>query len=162
MIGIISDTHEQVELVKKATEIFKQNNVDFAVHCGDIISPSTLSNYQGLKMKFIFGNCDGERAGLNTMAKKLGFEEIQDEKEFEYLTKKFYVYHGTDFSMLNEKIQSNKYDYVLTGHTHLKKDEKINNTRVINPGALFNADPKTIALLDVEKDTLMFIEVKNE
>ena len=37
MIGIISDTHENEESVKKAVRIFKENNVELVAHCGDII-----------------------------------------------------------------------------------------------------------------------------
>ena len=160
MIGIISDTHENEEATKKAVNIFKQKNVEFAVHCGDIISPAMLDLFKGLSIKFVFGNNDGERIGLNNKAKEMGFEEITDEKEFEHFNKKFYVYHGTKNEKLENAIKSNKYDYVLTGHTHLRKDEKIGRTRVINPGALFMAFPYTIALLDVQRDKLESIEIK--
>ncbi len=160
MIGIISDTHENIEPTKKAVAIFKARNADFVVHCGDIICPAMLENFQGLKMKFVFGNNDGEKEGLNLMAKKFGYEEITEEKEFEYKRKKFYVYHGTNAKKLDSAIKSNKYNYVLTGHSHVRKDERIGNTRVINPGALFMAYPCTIALLDPEKDKLEFIEIK--
>ena len=159
MIGIISDTHENEEAVKKAVAIFKDKNLDFVVHCGDIISPPTLEHYNGLKMKFVFGNNDGERKGLNKMAKKLGFGEVTDEKEFEYEGRKFYVYHGTIGKILDAAIKSNEYDYVLTGHTHIKRDDKIGSTRVINPGALFRIYPYTIALLDAGKDKLIFEKI---
>ena len=160
MLGIISDTHENEEAIKKAVEILKSKNLDFVVHCGDIISPPMLEHFKGLEMRFVFGNNDGERNGLNAKAKELGFEEITDEKEFEHNRKKFYVYHGTNKNKLDAAIKSNKYDYVLTGHTHIKSDEKIGKTRVINPGALFRIYPYTIVLLDVEKDKLKFVEVK--
>ena len=159
MIGIISDTHENEEAIKKAVAIFKEKNIEFGIHCGDIISPPMLEYFQGLKMKFVYGNNDGEKIGLNTKAKELGFE-ITDEKEFEYKGKKFYVYHGTKREKLDAAITSNKYDYVLTGHAHIKRDEKIKKTRVINPGALFRIYPYTIALLDVENDKLEFVEIK--
>ena len=158
MIGIISDTHENEEAIKKAVAIFKEKSVEFAVHCGDIISPPMLEHFKGLKMKFVFGNNDGEKIGLNNKAKELGFE-IADEKEFEYKGKKFYVYHGTKKEKLDAAIKSNKYDYILTGHTHIKRDEKTGKTRVINPGALFRIFPYTIALLDVEKDKLEFVKI---
>ena len=160
MIGIISDTHENEAAIKKAVEIFKKSNVDFVVHCGDIISPPMLEHFNGLKMKFVFGNNDGERDGLNKNAQALGFEEITDEKEFEYKSKKFYVYHGTDRGKLGSAIKSNKYDYVLTGHTHIKRDEKTGKTRIINPGALFRIKNYTIALLDELTDELRFAEIK--
>ena len=159
MIGIISDTHENEEAIKKALELFKNRHVDFVVHCGDIISPPVLENFQGLRMKLVFGNNDGERNGLISMCKKFGFEDIKDELEFEYKKKKFYVYHGTNQKKLDGAIKSNKYDYVLTGHTHLRRDEKMGKTRIINPGALFRAYPYTIALLDVEKDKLIFEKI---
>ena len=160
MIGVISDTHENEEAIKIAVGIFKENNVDFVVHCGDIISPPMLEHFRGLKAKFIYGNNDGEKTGLNNKAIQLGFEELSDKKEFEYKDKKFYAYHGTKKEELEAAIKSNKYGYVLTGHTHIKRDERIGETRVINPGALFRIFPYTIALLDVEEDKLEFIEVK--
>ncbi len=160
MIGIISDTHENEAAIIKAVDLFRKRNVDLVVHCGDIISPPVLKNFEGLKMKLVFGNNDGERNGLINMCKKFGFEEIKDELEFVYKGKKFYVYHGTDQEQLDDAIKSNKYDYVLTGHTHLKRDEKIGKTRVINPGALFMAYPYTAAFLDVDSDELEFVEIK--
>src|SRR3989338_2583937 len=159
MIGIISDTHENEKATKKAVRIFKDKNIDFVVHCGDIISPPMLEHFKGLKMKFVFGNNDGEKAGLNKMASEYGWEKITDEKEFDYGGKKFYVYHGTNKEKLDNAIKSNKYDYVLTGHTHIKMDEKSGKTRVINPGALFRIYPYTVALLDAEKDELEFVKI---
>ena len=159
MIGIISDTHENEEAINKAVEIFKSKNVEFAVHCGDIISPPMLEHFQGLKMKFVFGNNDGERNGLIARCKEMGFEEVTDEKTFIFKKKSFFVYHGTNKEKLDAEIKSNKYNYVLTCHTHIKRDEKIGKTRVINPGALFRIYPKTVALLDVEKDKVKFIKL---
>ena len=159
MIGIISDTHENENAIRNAVKIFKSRNVDFVVHCGDIISPPMLEHFKGLRMKFVYGNNDGERSGLNERAKSFGWEEVADEKEFEYKGKKFYVYHGTKREILDNAIKSNKYDYVLTGHTHIKRDERAGKTRVINPGALFRIYPRTIALLDVGKDKLEFVKI---
>ena len=160
MIGIISDTHENEAAMKKAAAIFKQRDVDFVVHCGDIVSPPVLENFKGLKMKLVFGNNDGEKEGLISKCKQFGFEEIKDELEFEIKGKKFYVYHGTNAKKLDAAIKSNKYDYILTGHTHIKRNEKFGKTTIINPGALFRAYPKTIALLEIEKDKLEFIVIK--
>ena len=159
MIGIISDTHENERSIKKAVKIFKEKNVEFVVHCGDIISPPMLEHFQGLNMRFVFGNNDGEKNGLNNKAKEFGFEGIAEEKEFEYKGKKFYVYHGTNRNKLGDAIKSNKYDYVLTGHTHIKRDERVGKTRVINPGALFRIHPYTIALLDADSDKLEFVKI---
>ena len=160
MLAIISDTHENETAIKKAVRIIKEKNSELCVHCGDIVSPPMLEHFSGLKMKLVYGNNDGERIGLNIAAKKLGFEELEDEKEFVFWGKKFYASHGTNAAKLNAAIKSNKYDYVLTGHTHIKKDEKVGKTRVINPGALFRVNNYTIALLDIGKDKVEFINIK--
>lgn len=160
MIGIISDTHENEKAIKKAVAVFRKAKVDFIVHCGDIISPPMLYYFKGFYMRIVLGNNDGEIIGLNKKAKELGFEVISEEKDFEYLNKMFYAYHGTNTQKLDNAIKSNKYDYVLTGHTHVKRDERFAKTRVINPGALFRARSYTVALLDSEKDRLTFKSIK--
>jgi predicted phosphodiesterase len=45
-------------------------------------------------------------------------------------------------------------DYLLHGHTHELRDERIGRTRMINPGALFRAARYTAALLDPRADRL--------
>jgi predicted phosphodiesterase len=47
-------------------------------------------------------------------------------------------------------------DYVLHGHTHVTRDERIGKTRIINPGALCRAAKKTVATLDLAADVLTF------
>ena len=61
MIGIISDTHENEKSTQKAVAVLKDRNVELVVHCGDIISPPMLEHFKGLKMKFVYGNNDGEK-----------------------------------------------------------------------------------------------------
>ena len=50
-------------------------------------------------------------------------------------------------------------DYILHGHTHCKRDERIGRCRVINPGALHRANPKSVATLDTASDTLTFHDI---
>ena len=41
-IGIISDTHDDVDNTNKAIDIFKENDVKAVIHAGDIISPPII------------------------------------------------------------------------------------------------------------------------
>ncbi len=159
MIALISDTHENEAAIQKAVSVIRSRKPEFTVHLGDIISPAMLGYFKGLRMKLLFGNNDGERAGLAKEALNLGFDEPKDEIELLHKGKRVYAYHGTDRERLEQRIWYGSYDYVLTGHTHLRRDGRIKNTRVINPGALFRCSPFTIAFLDVEKDTVEFIEI---
>jgi hypothetical protein len=63
-IGIISDSHDHHANVLKAVEIFKNKNVEYILHAGDIISPFTaraLSAVSNAKFIAVFGNNDGEK-----------------------------------------------------------------------------------------------------
>ena len=50
-------------------------------------------------------------------------------------------------------------DYLLHGHTHETRDERVGRTRVVNPGALSRAARYTCALLDPRSDALRFLEI---
>ncbi|HIA72082.1 MAG TPA: YfcE family phosphodiesterase, partial [Phycisphaerales bacterium] len=50
-------------------------------------------------------------------------------------------------------------DVIVHGHTHEKRDEMVNNTRCINPGALHHAPVYTVAVLDTSSDSLTFHEL---
>ena len=52
-----------------------------------------------------------------------------------------------------------KHDYLLQGHTHVRQDVRVGRTRVINPGALHRANPKTVALLNTSNDFVEFLEI---
>ena len=68
--------------------------------------------------------------------------------------------HSHDGALLQRTIRSGDYAYVVSGHTHVRKDERVGRTRVVNPGALHRARNKSVALLDVGDDTLRFLEVQ--
>ena len=161
MIGLISDTHENVPAIEKAVALLKSHNPELVIHAGDIISPPVLPHFSGLPMRFVFGNNDGERAGLNQKAAELGFPPIEDIAIFSLHSKSFFVYHGTRPKILAEAADSQKFDYIITGHTHQKLDQRQGITRIINPGALFKANPLTIALLDPVSDQLEFLKIPN-
>ena len=159
LLGLISDTHECVPAIVRAVAIFKERSPDLVVHCGDIISPPVMERFVGIPIRFIFGNNDGERLGLRKKAEELGFGKINDTFEFSLANKKFIAYHGTNPTTLKKLIDSQQFDYVLHGHLHKVRDEKIGKTRVLNPGALFGVDPLTIGLLDIEADRFEIIEI---
>jgi uncharacterized protein len=158
-IGIISDTHDNVANIIKAAGIFTQKKADFVIHCGDIVAPATVAYFKGLKMKFIMGNCDGD---IETIRKKIGEidgEYLGETGEVKAGSRLIGIYHGTDPARLEGMINSGRFDYVLTGHTHKSRDEKIGKTRVINPGAHYYGAENTVAILDTEKDTVEMVKV---
>lgn len=160
-IGILSDTHEDVRMIRKAVSIFNDAKPSLVIHCGDIISPPVLELFRGLPMKFVYGNNDGERSGLRKKCEELGFSAIDDTLIFSFADKSFFINHGTRSSTINDAVALQQYDYVLHGHTHLKRNELIGKTRVINPGALFSADEYSIAFLEPQSGSVEFVEISN-
>ncbi|TFG49858.1 MAG: metallophosphoesterase, partial [Candidatus Brocadiia bacterium] len=47
--GIISDTHDNKMNVSKAADIFTDEKVDYILHAGDIVSPSTAETLASVK-----------------------------------------------------------------------------------------------------------------
>ncbi|MFH1849962.1 MAG: YfcE family phosphodiesterase [archaeon] len=160
MIGLISDTHDNVENILKAVKVFKDRNVRFVLHLGDIIAPATVPFFQGLSMKFITGNCDGDLANLKKIIHEQGWEYLGDIVKFSLGAYKCAAYHGQNRIKLDWMINSQEFNYVFHGHTHQKRDEIVGKTRVINPGAhYYTAEEKTVAIFDAQNNQVEFIEL---
>jgi putative phosphoesterase len=71
---------------------------------------------------------------------------------------KFVLYHGTDEAKLQSLLDSQKYDYVITGHTHHKEQKTVGKTSLINPGETFGDlyGEATIAILDTSNRNVIF------
>lgn len=161
LIGLISDTHENILNVQKAVEIFKKRNIDLVIHLGDIISGQTLTYFKGLPLKFIRGNCHSNVERYKCVAKELNFEFLGRSAELNINNKTILVMHQDPDRYDPEKI--GKYDYLFHGHTHRKRDETIKGTRLINPGAHYFTTEKqnqTIAILNTENNYLEFIQIE--
>jgi predicted phosphodiesterase len=111
-------------------------------------------------MRFVFGNNDGERAGLKKKCLEMGYGEIDDTIEIELQGKKIFVNHGTDPRIIDQAAESQKYDYIFTGHTHRKRNELQGRTRIVNPGALFMAKEYSFATLDLASGEVNFVTVE--
>ena len=143
-IGILSDTHDDIDNTNRAIDIFQENNVKAVIHAGDIISPPVITEFyrlteKGVKLFGIFGNNDGEKRGLKNAFEMVGGELLGDVGKIELDGLKFCIYHGQDLKKKEKIIKSRKFDVFIFGHTHTKypkgiDTEIINDTIVLNPG----------------------------
>ena len=160
-IGILSDTHNLVANTLAALEIFRREGVTRLFHCGDITSEATLALFKGWDVTFVWGNGDLEKAALTAAARALGLTPPTARVNVVIDGYAIAVLHGHD-GLLNV-INSGKQRYVLHGHTHARRDQRIGPTRVINPGALggTHRESRSVAILDVAADALRFIELED-
>jgi uncharacterized protein len=149
MIGIMADTHDNMDSIRKAVQLFNKKEVELVIHAGDLIAPFTAGEFQKLNSKLvaIFGNNDGERDGLKKAYRDIC--HLEDFKELSVNNKSIAVIHGTNEALVDALARSGKYGIVVRGHTH--KLEIINGkTMIINPGEAcgYLSGDETVVLLD--------------
>ncbi|MCU0848359.1 MAG: YfcE family phosphodiesterase [Spirochaetes bacterium] len=161
-IGITSDTHNNIDLTRRAVDLFREAGVGMVIHAGDITSPKILGLFEGFDCRFVLGNGDLDVEDLNEEAARLGFAKIETYCTFDVEGKKFMVFHGNNVPMFREAVASGRYDYIIKGHTHFFENYISNNARVINPGSLYGPDEFSIAVLDVSADRIEMIKLNEE
>ena len=159
-IGIVSDTHNDIELAKKAVVIFKDRNVDLVIHAGDLTSPKMIEIFKDFKCKFVQGNCDIDIEVINQKSEEMGFGCVDEFCDFKTDGKRFLVFHGNDVPMFRIAVSSGQYNYIIKGHTHFFENYISNETRIINPGSLYGRDEHTIAILDTGTDKVEKIKIE--
>ncbi len=158
-IGILSDTHNDFKNIHKAVSIFEGHQPDMLIFCGDATTVEVIEWFCNYPLIYTFGNGDfttGDIAALLKAYSPSNFAGYVYEGELG--GKKVAVTHGHLMNVNDEMTSSGKFDYIFTGHTHLRMDQRIGNTRLINPGALGGAqkESRSVALLDLETDQLIF------
>jgi putative phosphoesterase len=149
LIGVISDTHDNMTALKKAIDLFNEREVELVLHAGDYIAPFTAREFRRLKCNLVgvFGNNDGEKFGLANNFSSFG--ELYDGiHQIEINGKKIALTHYPEIA--ETLADSGAYDVVIYGHTHLA-DIRGPNPLVVNPGECggWLEGKSTIAILDL-------------
>ena len=136
LIGIISDTHDNIYLIDETIEKLNEMGVALVLHAGDYISPFTVHHYKPLKAKLVgvFGNNCAERDLLTKLFREIGGELRGFFAEVIVDRLKIALLHGHEEELLHSIIASGAYDVIVHGHTHEAKVQKVGRTLVINPG----------------------------
>jgi len=159
-IGIISDSHDNIENIKKSVRFFIERGVEFVIHLGDYVNPNSVKAFRGVKLIGIFGNNDGDRFRLINAFKDIGGEIKGDFYGFEGDGLRFGCYHGTEPEITDALIRCGRYDVVLCGHTHKCVNSKEDNTLVLNPGTAHGfGDIATLIVFDTSLKEACFINL---
>ncbi len=136
-LGVISDTHDDVEAIQCALKIFEEFGVERIIHCGDVTSTEVLGYFRGIPTDFALGNCDQiRRNDLIQEIESIGATWHEIEGKIEWRNKRVYFTHGDRNDLLDAAKYSGEWDLVCFGHTHQFENELYENTRVLNPGTL--------------------------
>jgi putative phosphoesterase len=132
-VGILSDSHDNRDALQRAVRLFNSLKCGMVIHAGDFVAPFAAAELEalGCPVKAVFGNCDGEKAGLSKTVG--GFGVIQEAPlVFRHADREVLVIH-THFS-LNNYIRSGRYDVIVYGHTHRPEIRRSGRSLIVNPG----------------------------
>jgi putative phosphoesterase len=134
-VGVVSDTHDNLDLADSAAELFDERGVEAVIHCGDVVAPFTATPFdRGFEFYAVRGNNDGEWA-LSSAIEEFG-TYLGEMGELTLGGAEFAVYHGTAEPIVEALVACGEYDYVCRGHTHERVIEERSGTVHLNPGGL--------------------------
>ncbi|MFB6121044.1 MAG: YfcE family phosphodiesterase [Halobacteriaceae archaeon] len=159
-VGILSDTHDNVEAIRAATDLFAQQDVVEVVHCGDLVAPPVVDFFEGFTLHAVIGNNDGELDGLDRAIRSLGGDSALHGRfaDLEFDGVRVAVLHGEDRDHV-EEVATGDYDVVCYGHHHEAERHEVGDTTVLNPGAHFPTVPdseRSVAVLDTVAEAVEF------
>ena len=150
LIGVLSDTHDDVEMIRRAVAFFNSKKVELVLHAGDIVSPFTFPEaFIGLAPRFagVFGNNDGDKVLLTENS---GGRILQQPRTFEEGGKNIVLMHEP--ALIASLVKSGSFDIIIYGHTHRPEVKKGNGALVVNPGktARLHKGQSTVAIIDTD------------
>jgi putative phosphoesterase len=158
-IGVVSDTHGHVELTRPAVRMFESLEVDTVLHCGDIGTMEVVELFKAWPTHFVFGNCDTNTKRFADAIEKAGqtCHGLFGDLTFEGV--RVALLHSHDGRQFRRAIQSGDYRLVCYGHTHAAVIERIGETMVLNPGAIYRADPHSVAVVELPSGSATIVEL---
>jgi putative phosphoesterase len=159
LIGFISDSHGEWLRTRNAVKLLCDRGCTTLIHLGDVETHEVLDELAGHNVTLVFGNCDSV-VRLSDYAVDLGIDVQHPSGTITSDGMCIAFLHGHDEAQYHRFLDDKRVDVVAHGHSHETRDEMINNTRCINPGALHRAARYTVAVLDTEKDVLEFLELE--
>lgn len=154
LLGVVSDTHNNIKNIKKIIKIFNDENVEFVIHTGDICTAKTLEFFSELTAPFygVYGNNDRFEKGLKEICRSYNFFFQDPPFPISLNDRKIVIFHEPE--PIDEFIQCNKdIDLILHGHTHRYREENLEDLVIFNPGesAGLMAGKNALGIVDLDE-----------
>jgi putative phosphoesterase len=164
LIGVISDTHDNLPLVEKAVKRLNDEKVDLILHAGDYVAPFIIPKFKTLNAKLIgvFGNNDGDHELLKKRFSENENCEVRGRfAEINADGFKIALLHGDEMELLEALINCGCFDAIIHGHAHTTSVSKKGKTLIVNPGEVcgYLSGKSTMALLDTDKHEAKIVEL---
>ncbi|NYT05852.1 MAG: metallophosphoesterase [Methanomicrobiales archaeon] len=164
LVGIISDTHDHLPLVRAAVGFFNSHGAELVLHAGDFISPFVIPELAQCTMPVVgvFGNNDGDRALLLAKCAETGNVSIRGSfAEVDAGGFLIGLVHGHEKELLGSLVRSCAFDCIVHGHTHEAGSYRVGEMLVVNPGEAcgYLSGSATLALLDTEERSARIVRL---
>ncbi|MFB6291596.1 MAG: metallophosphoesterase [Candidatus Bipolaricaulia bacterium] len=152
-IGLIADSHDNMEALAKAVDLFNLEEVDLVLHAGDFISPLAAGPLAELESDLVgvFGNNDGDRIFLRSRFDEDGVGRIeQGPHRIDFDQRTILLMHEP--RLLEVMESSSVPDLIVYGHTH-EVDVRDGEPLVVNPGEIggWMSGRSTVGLVDLNE-----------
>lgn len=158
-IGILADSHGRAARTGTAIRTLEDAGAEFLIHLGDIETESVIDEMVGRDTRIVFGNMDWNVSSLTSYAQSVGITVDHPIGRVTIDGKVIAFTHGDQEPLMRDALAEGV-DYLLHGHSHTLRDERVGETRIINPGALCRARRYTAAVLDPASDDLRILEIE--
>ena len=148
-IAVISDTHGHVPQTRRAVRMLESLEVETVLHCGDIGTAEIVGMLAAWPAHYVFGNCDADRQPLRAAIESAGHTCHEEFGELEPAGVRIALLHSHNRQQFRGAIDSGEYDLVCYGHTHVAAVDQQGETTVLNPGAIYRANPHSIAVVEL-------------
>lgn len=157
-VGVLSDSHDHLPLLRKALEVLQKEGAELILHAGDYVAPFSVAVLAELSIPWwgVLGNNDGEILGIFQKSEgriKAPFLELE-ERGYRIFVSHFY-------QPAKLALASGHYDLVVYGHTHEAIIKEEGRTILVNPGevcGLLSGRP-TVALCDLKEKVAKLLDI---
>jgi uncharacterized protein len=147
-------------MARAAVDLLLSRGAEYLIHCGDVGGTDVLDQLAGHPAMFVFGNNDWDARELQRYATDLGIACRENFGKLSLGGKLMVITHGDNGQLVQRVLTDQLVDYMFLGHSHQTMDQRQGRVRIINPGALYRASVKTVALLNTQTDALEFLTVR--
>jgi len=169
-ICIVSDSHDNRQLLAASVIQAKAQGAEAVLHCGDVVAPGTLSVLQPLELPVhvIHGNNTGDLHMLSRVASKSDsvVRYYGQDAGIRLHGRRIFLVHYPHYA--KAMAATGDWDLVCCGHDHVANMEQVANmkgkhTVVVNPGTVAGIDAKpTYVLGNLETMEFTLREVSME
>lgn len=153
-LGLIADTHDNRDRTRTALRLLDEADAEVLLHAGDLNTARLVPLLEGWRVYLAQGNVDHP----TRIQKAIDDHDVDVtygvRHEVEAGGARVGVIHGDDQARLDGMVNAGAFDLVVHGHTHKFRDERVGDTRVVNPGAVHRASPPSVCVYETERDEL--------